>query len=158
MNDIREIRGVGQVISRRMQDAGYDSVERIAQAAPEELSELLGLPVSVTSKMIKSAAEVWNVLQKSATEEESEEGREEPAAPLVEAQEEPAPEKRKELRTQLYEKLLSDPSVTDALYKDLASEAAALIRPQVEEKLLEVAMTYPAFRKRLVAYTVDKLD
>ncbi len=52
MNKIREIKGVGQVIGRKMKDAGYDSIGRISQATPEELSESVGLPVSLTSKII----------------------------------------------------------------------------------------------------------
>jgi hypothetical protein len=41
--DLLQLKGVGRVLAKRLYDAGFDSLQKIAQAGPEELKRVRGI-------------------------------------------------------------------------------------------------------------------
>ena len=53
--DLSKIKGIGETREKKLNDAGFQTVESIAASKPEELAEKSGLSTKVTEKMIESA-------------------------------------------------------------------------------------------------------
>lgn len=56
--DISLIRGVGDATAKKLKDAGYETVEMVVKASPEELAEKTGLSEKQASNLIESAKEL----------------------------------------------------------------------------------------------------
>ncbi len=66
--NLTDLPGVGSATAQKLIDAGYSSIEAIAVATPQELSEITGLPIPTASKIIKAARELLGFRFKTALE------------------------------------------------------------------------------------------
>jgi DNA repair protein RadA len=66
--DLTDLPGVGSATAQKLIEAGYSSVEAIAVATPQELSDITGLPIPTASKIIKAARELLGFRFKTALE------------------------------------------------------------------------------------------
>ncbi len=55
IKDLGDLPGIGPTISEKLKELGYDSIEKIATAAPHELSDLVNLSVENAKKAIDAA-------------------------------------------------------------------------------------------------------
>jgi predicted flap endonuclease-1-like 5' DNA nuclease len=58
ISDLSKITGVGETTEKKLEDAGYTTVEMVAGATPEELAEKTGLSEKQASNIIEAAKEV----------------------------------------------------------------------------------------------------
>jgi len=66
--DITDLPGVGSATAQKLIEAGYSSLEAIAVATPQELSDITGLPIPTAGKIIKAARELLGFRFKTALE------------------------------------------------------------------------------------------
>lgn len=66
--DITDLPGVGSATAQKLIEAGYSSLEAIAVATPQELSDVTGLPIPTANKIIKAAREFLGFKFKTALE------------------------------------------------------------------------------------------
>jgi len=66
--DITDLPGVGSATAQKLIEAGYSSLEAIAVATPQELSDITGLPIPTANKIIKAARELLGFRFKTALE------------------------------------------------------------------------------------------
>jgi nucleotidyltransferase/DNA polymerase involved in DNA repair len=69
--DLRQLKGIGRILVKRLQDAGLDSFEKIAQAGEEELKKIGGInPHSIPSilEQANQLAEAAHPEQKAGVE------------------------------------------------------------------------------------------
>ncbi len=66
--DITDLPGVGSATAQKLIEAGYSSLEAIAVATPQELSDVTGLPIPTANKIIKAARELLGFRFKTALE------------------------------------------------------------------------------------------
>lgn len=52
---IRDLPGVGESIAKKLEDAGYDSLEKIAYALPLELVEVAGVGEGTAARVVNAA-------------------------------------------------------------------------------------------------------
>ncbi len=57
---LRDLSGIGEKIIEALVEAGYDSIESVAAATPEELSKIKGIGKIKASKMIEEAKQIIN--------------------------------------------------------------------------------------------------
>jgi DNA-binding protein len=58
LSDLSNITGVGETTAKKLEDAGYTTVEMVAGATPEELAEKTGLSEKQANNIIEAAKEV----------------------------------------------------------------------------------------------------
>ncbi|MHA1685987.1 MAG: helix-hairpin-helix domain-containing protein [Candidatus Heimdallarchaeaceae archaeon] len=56
--NIEEIKGVGARSAQLLREAGYDTINKIAQATPEELAKIKGIGLSTAKKIIENAKNI----------------------------------------------------------------------------------------------------
>jgi predicted RecB family nuclease len=56
--ELERIKGIGPLISKKLNDAGINSIEEIASSRPEDLAWVKGLGVENSKKIIESAQEI----------------------------------------------------------------------------------------------------
>ncbi len=56
--DVSEVKGVGGARAEKLRKAGFTTVESLAKAEPEKLSELTGISEKLSAKLIESAKEL----------------------------------------------------------------------------------------------------
>jgi ribosomal protein L35AE/L33A len=67
INEIENIKGIGPKAAKTLVDCGFNTVEKLAKASADELSQLPGIGKSTAEKMILSANEVLAPAKKPAT-------------------------------------------------------------------------------------------
>ena len=55
IKDVSDLPGIGPAISEKLKELGYDNIEKIATAAPHELSDLVNMSVDSAKKAIEAA-------------------------------------------------------------------------------------------------------
>ncbi len=66
ISDITDLPGVGPSTAQKLIEAGYTTVEAIAVATPQELSQVTGIPIVTAQKIIEAAREALNIDFKTA--------------------------------------------------------------------------------------------
>ena len=56
--NLSEIKGVGQSTSKKLREAGYETVESVALAGPEAISKTCQMPLSMCSKIVAEARKI----------------------------------------------------------------------------------------------------
>ena len=68
VRDITDLPGVGPNTAQRLIENGYGSIEAIAVATPQELSQVTGIPIPTAQKIIQAAREALDIRFKTAKE------------------------------------------------------------------------------------------
>ncbi len=65
---ITDLPGVGPATARKLEEAGYTTLEAIAAANPQELAAAANIPLSTAQRIVKAAREALNLTFKTALE------------------------------------------------------------------------------------------
>jgi len=68
IRDITDLPGVGPNTAQRLIEHGFGSIEAIAVATPQELSQVTGIPIPTAQKIIQAAREALDIRFKTAKE------------------------------------------------------------------------------------------
>ena len=68
MKELQQLKGVGEVLSRRLVEAGYDTFAKIAAAGEEGLRKIQGLNPRIIQPLLAQAGEMIGEAQKSKAE------------------------------------------------------------------------------------------
>ncbi len=94
------LEGLSDVMAKKLMEMGYETVQLLAAANPDDLMEIEGVGPKKAEKLIASAKEFMEELKKRPAEEESEEEEEEEldteSEEIEEEEEEEAEEKKGE--------------------------------------------------------------
>ncbi len=66
VSDITELPGVGPTTAQKLIESGYTTLEALAVATPQELSQVTGIPLLTAQKIIEAAREALNIDFKTA--------------------------------------------------------------------------------------------
>jgi hypothetical protein len=72
MKELQKLKGVGEVLSRRFVEAGYDTFAKIAAAGEEGLKKIQGLSPRMIQPILTQAEEMLGEAQKSKAEKVAE--------------------------------------------------------------------------------------
>ena len=65
---LTDLPGVGPATARKLEEAGYSTLEAIAAANPQELATAANIPLSTAQRIVKAAREALNLTFKTALE------------------------------------------------------------------------------------------
>jgi len=68
IRDLTDLPGVGPTTAQKMIEAGFTSIEAVAVATPQELSQVTGIPLPTAQKIIQAAREALDIRFKTALE------------------------------------------------------------------------------------------
>lgn len=68
IRSLTDLPGIGPATAQKLIEAGYSTLESIAVASPQELSALIGIPLTTAQKAVKAAREALNIKFKTALE------------------------------------------------------------------------------------------
>ncbi len=154
MQDLTEVKGLGETTAERLHEAGYDTIESIAKIHPYTLAKVIGRPRSVAKHLKDSAKELI-----AAVSEE----KENDVAP--EETEVSIPEEELVGKSPLYKAILPaliqqlEETGYEKLVEEVAREAAGLIAEsgKFKDKLLNAALKDKKARERIVEQTAEGL-
>nr|BAB83903.1 homologue of the bacterial recA and yeast RAD51/DMC1 [Aeropyrum pernix] len=66
IKDITDLPGVGPTTAQKLMEAGYTTLEAIAAATPQEVSQATGIPILTAQKIVDAAREALNIDFKTA--------------------------------------------------------------------------------------------
>ena len=66
IHDLEDLPGIGETTAEKLRASGIDSIEKVATAAPHELSEIAGISVDNAKKAIQAAQESTTVVYETA--------------------------------------------------------------------------------------------
>nr|BAB83902.1 homologue of the bacterial recA and yeast RAD51/DMC1 [Aeropyrum pernix] len=66
IKDITDLPGVGPTTAQKLMEAGYTTLEAIAAATPQEVSQATGIPILTAQKTVDAAREALNIDFKTA--------------------------------------------------------------------------------------------
>ena len=154
MQDLTEVKGLGETTAERLHEAGYDTIESIAKIHPYTLAKVIGRPRSIAKHLKDSAKELV-----AAVSEE----KENDVAP--EETEISIPEEELVGKSPLYKAILPaliqqlEETGYEKLVEEVAREAAGLIAEsgKFKDKLLNAALKDKKARERIVEQTAEGL-
>ena len=68
MKDLEDLPGVGPTTAEKLRSLGYDTIEKIATAAPHELAEISGMKVEAAKQAVDAAKQATTLEYKTGTE------------------------------------------------------------------------------------------
>ncbi len=170
MQDLTEVKGLGETTAERLHEAGYDTIESIAKIHPYTLAKVIGRPRSVAKHLKDSAKELI-----AAVSEEKEDDVANEEIKITEEVNIPEevkvsekisiPEEELVGKSPLYKAILPtliqqlEETGYEKLVDEVAREVAGLIAEsgKFKDKLLNAALKDKKVRERIVEQTAEGL-
>lgn len=140
MDNLKAINGIGIVTERKLQDAGYESYEKIASTTAADLSERVGLTETTAAKIIQSAR---TLLEPDLIEQSDESEASQPD--------------KAQLANQLVKAILQNPDAVQQIAQEVSLELAKVVGKQLRKKLAKKMLDKKKYRKALISELIKEL-
>ena len=156
MDNLKAIYGIGTVTERKLQDAGYESYEKIASTTAVDLSESVGLTETTAGRIIQSAR---TLLEPELVEQLDESGSPaESPETIAEDSESEAPQPDKaQLANQLVNAILENPDAVQQIAQEVSLELAQVLGKKLRTKLAKKVLNKKKYRKALISELIKEL-